>query len=81
MTVELIASDADRRPMRSWTARSRSGNNENIGVQSHFEALAAVIEGDTTTVKIRVTGNGYNGGGAFVIASNGGHITRWDISG
>ena len=44
-------------------------HDENIGVQSHFEALAAMIEGDTTTVKIQVTGNGYNGGGAFVIAS------------
>jgi ketosteroid isomerase-like protein len=69
---------------RTFTGReeiARWNANENIGVQSHFEALAAMIEGDTTTVKIQVTGNGYNGGGAFVIASNGAHITRWDISG
>ncbi len=69
---------------RTFTGRgeiARWNANENIGVQSHFEALAAMIEGDTTTVKIRVSGNGYNGGGAFVIASNGEHITRWEISG
>lgn len=55
--------------------------NENIGAQSHFEALSATKAGDTTTVQIQVTGNGYNGGGAFAIATDGTHITRWDITG
>ena len=69
---------------RTFTGReeiARWNAKENIGVQSQFEALAAMIEGDTTTVQIRVTGNGYNGGGTFVIASDGEHITRWDIAG
>ena len=42
-------------PRRSPAATeiARWNANENIGVQSHFEALAAMIEGDTTTVQIR----------------------------
>ena len=69
---------------RTFTGReeiARWNANENIGVQSRFEALSATLVGYTTTVKIHVCGNGYNGGGAFVIASDGEHITRWDISG
>lgn len=60
---------------------ARWNANENIGVQSRFEALGATKDGDTTTVQIQVTGNGYNGGGAFVITTDGTHITRWNISG
>jgi ketosteroid isomerase-like protein len=69
---------------RTFTGReeiARWDANENIGVQSRFEALSATKDGDTTTVQIQVSGNGYNGGGAFVIATDGEHITRWDISG
>jgi ketosteroid isomerase-like protein len=60
---------------------ARWNEHENIGVQSHFEALAATQDGDTTTVQIQVTGNGYNGGGAFAITTDGERITRWVITG
>ena len=58
--------------------------NENMGVQSHFE-----VEGFTETngiyaVAIKVTGNGYNGGGTMAFALEGdadARISRVDITG
>jgi hypothetical protein len=38
-------------------------------------------DGDRTTVSIRVSGDGYNGGGAFVFRTRAGRIARMEITG
>jgi hypothetical protein len=56
-------------------------DNENIGVNSRIEAIDATRSGDDTTVTIRVTGNGYNGGGSMVFTTGDGRIRRLVIAG
>ena len=55
--------------------------NENIGVQSRIEATSVERDGDTSVVGVQVSGNGYNGGGAFVFETGGGLIRRVEIRG
>ena len=38
-------------------------------------------DGDRTTVGVSVSGEGYNGGGAFVFETAGGRITRMEVTG
>jgi hypothetical protein len=56
-------------------------DNENIGVNSRIEATGATHEGDETTVAVRVSGNGYNGGGSMVFTTSAGRIRRLVITG
>jgi ketosteroid isomerase-like protein len=60
---------------------ARWNDNENIGVQSHIEVTGIERSGGTVTLGVAVSGNGYNGGGSFVIDVAGGLITRFVISG
>jgi ketosteroid isomerase-like protein len=55
--------------------------NENIGVHSRIGVTSVERDGDRTTVGVSVSGEGYNGGGAFVFETAGGRITRMEISG
>lgn len=63
-------------------ARIASWNDgENIGVQSQIAVLAVKAVGDEVTLTISVTGNGYNGGGSFVVTTRGDRIARLTIRG
>ena len=56
--------------------------NENIGVQSHIDVTGFErTEGGAVLVGVRVSGNGYNGGGSFEFETAGGKITRMQIRG
>jgi ketosteroid isomerase-like protein len=55
--------------------------NENIGVHSRIAVTGVDRDGDRTTVRVSVSGDGYNGGGAFVFETAGGLITRMEITG
>jgi ketosteroid isomerase-like protein len=54
---------------------------ENVGVHSRIEVVDVEHDGDRTTVSIRVSGDGYNGGGAFVFRTRAGRIARMEITG
>ncbi len=58
-----------------WNAR------ENIGVNSHIDVTGVTRDGDAIKVGVAVSGDGYNGGGAFVFETSRGRITRMEISG
>jgi ketosteroid isomerase-like protein len=64
-----------RDEIAAWNA------NENIGVHSRIEVTGVDRDGDRTTVGVSVSGEGYNGGGAFVFETAGGLITRMEITG
>ncbi|SDZ13364.1 nuclear transport factor 2 family protein [Herbiconiux ginsengi] len=55
--------------------------NENMGVQSHFEVEGFTENDGVYAVAIKVTGNGYNGGGTMAFALEGDRIARVDITG
>jgi hypothetical protein len=55
--------------------------NENIGVHSRIGVTGVERDGERTTVGVTVSGEGYNGGGAFVFETAGGMITRMEITG
>ena len=55
---------------------------ENIGVHSHIEPGEVPREGDAITVGVTVSGDGYNGGGAFTFTlAPDGKVARMVISG
>ncbi|MFB2598282.1 nuclear transport factor 2 family protein [Herbiconiux sp. P17] len=56
-------------------------DNENMGVQSHFEVEGFTETNGVYAVAIKVTGNGYNGGGTMAFALEGDRISRVDITG
>ena len=58
-----------------WNAR------ENIGVNSHIEVTGVERSGDSIRVGVSVSGDGYNGGGAFTFVLAGGRIARMVITG
>jgi hypothetical protein len=58
-----------------WNAR------ENIGVNSHIEVTGVSRSGDEVRVGVAVTGDGYNGGGAFTFVLAGDRIARMVITG
>ena len=69
---------------RTFTGRdeiARWNANENIGVQSHIEARGVRYSGDEVIVDVQVSGNGYNGGGAFTFELGDGGIRRMVITG
>jgi ketosteroid isomerase-like protein len=64
-----------REEIAGWNA------NENIGVQAHIDVTGVERTGDSVLVGVRVSGNGYNGGGSFEFQTDGGRITRMQIRG
>jgi len=58
-----------------WNAR------ENIGVHSHIEATSVERRAEEIVVGVQVTGEGYNGGGAFTFTLAGDRIARMVITG
>jgi ketosteroid isomerase-like protein len=69
---------------RTFTGKAeiaRWNDNENIGVQSRIEVTGVERSGTTVTLGVSVSGNGYNGGGSFVLDVEDGLITRFVISG
>jgi hypothetical protein len=58
-----------------WNAR------ENIGVNSHIEVTGVERSGDSIRVGVAVSGDGYNGGGAFTFVLAGDRIARMVITG
>jgi hypothetical protein len=54
---------------------------ENIGVNSHIEVTEVSRSGDSVRVGVAVTGDGYNGGGAFTFVLAGDRIARMVITG
>ena len=61
---------AGRARIAEWDA------GENIGVHSRIEATSVRRAGDTVEFGVRVTGDGYNGGGTFTAELKGGKIAR-----
>jgi hypothetical protein len=60
----------------SWNA------NENIGVHAHIEPGEVTREGDAIKVAVTVSGDGYNGGGAFTFTlAPDGKVARMVITG
>jgi SnoaL-like protein len=59
----------------SWNAR------ENVGVRSHIEVTGVERSGDEVRVGVSVSGDGYNGGGAFTFVLAGDQIARMVITG
>lgn len=66
---------AGRDRIARWNA------TENIGVHSRIAVEGVEHDGDRTIVSVRVSGEGYNGGGAFVFRTGDGRITRMEITG
>lgn len=60
---------------------SRWNDNENMGVDSHFELTRHSVEGDVHIVGIHVTGRGYNGGGSMEFTLDGDRIGLVTITG
>jgi methionine aminopeptidase len=58
-----------------WNAR------ENIGVHSHIDVTGIERDGDTVKIGVAVSGDGYNGGGAFTFQLAGDKIARMVITG
>ena len=75
MLVDWGTEYAGRERIAEWN------RTDNIGRHSRIEVRDASRIGDVTTVTIQVTGEGYNGGGAFVFRTAEGLITRMDITG
>ena len=66
---------AGRDEIAGWNDR------ENIGVHSHIEATSVERRGEEIVVGVQVTGEGYNGGGAFTFTLAGNRIARMVITG
>jgi hypothetical protein len=69
---------------RSFSGRegiSTWNENENMGVQSHFETSGFTRNDGVYAVSITVSGNGYNGGGTMAFVLEGDKISRVDITG
>jgi ketosteroid isomerase-like protein len=54
---------------------------ENIGVHARIEATSVRRSGDTVEFGVRVTGDGYNGGGTFTATVRDGRIAELVIRG
>ena len=70
---------------RAFTGRAEIAgwnDKENIGTQNHINITDVQRSGNTTNVRIRVTGNGYNGPGTLAFSTDeDGLITRLNIFG
>ena len=54
---------------------------ENIGVHARIEATSVRRSGDTVEFGVRVTGDGYNGGGTFTATLRDGRVAELAIRG
>jgi hypothetical protein len=66
---------AGRERIAEWDA------GENIGVHSRIEATSVRRTGDTVEFGVRVTGDGYNGGGTFTAELRDGRVALLQIRG
>jgi hypothetical protein len=69
---------------RTFTGREAIAgwnDRENIGVHSRIEVTSIDRDGDEVRVGVSVSGEGYNGGGAFTFVLAGDRIARMVISG
>jgi ketosteroid isomerase-like protein len=66
---------AGRERIAEWDA------GENIGVHSRIEATSVRRAGDTVEFGVRVTGDGYNGGGTFTARLRDGKVAELLIRG
>ena len=60
---------------------ARWNDNENMGVDSHFELTGYEQRGELHIVGIQVTGKGYNGGGSMEFTLDGDRISLVTIKG
>lgn len=85
---DFLAAFADDAVLDDW-GRTFSGHEEiagwnareNIGVNSHIEVTGVERSGNQVRVGVSVSGDGYNGGGAFTFELAGGRIARMVITG
>jgi hypothetical protein len=66
---------AGRERIAEWDA------GENIGVHSRIEATSVRRDGDTVEFGVRVSGDGYNGGGTFTAELRDGRVALLQIRG
>ena len=70
---------------RTFTGREELAgwnDRENIGVNSHIDTTGVERDGDAIKVGVAVSGDGYNGGGAFTFTlAPDGRIARMVITG
>jgi hypothetical protein len=66
---------AGRERIAEWDA------GENIGVHSRIEATSVRRDGDTVEFGVRVSGDGYNGGGTFTAELRDGKVALLQIRG
>jgi ketosteroid isomerase-like protein len=66
---------AGRERIAEWDA------GENIGVHSRIEATSVRRTGDTVEFGVRVSGDGYNGGGTFTAELRDGRVALLQIRG
>jgi SnoaL-like protein len=64
-----------REEIAGWNAR------ENIGVNARIETTGVERDGETVRVGVQVSGDGYNGGGAFTFTLAGDRIATMVITG
>jgi phenylacetic acid degradation operon negative regulatory protein len=79
-TTDGVIDDWGRRfvgpeAIAGWDAR------ENIGSKSHIELVDVVPDAAMFTMTVRVSGDGYNGGGTFAVETRDGLISRLVIRG
>ena len=71
----LLAATNAEDPIAEWDAA------ENIGVHSRIEATSVRRSGDTVEFGVRVSGEGYNGGGTFTARLRDGRVAELMIRG
>jgi hypothetical protein len=87
-SVAFLGAFADDAVLDDW-GRTFTGHEEiagwnereNIGVNSHIEVTGVERSGDSVRVGVAVSGDGYNGGGAFTFELAGDRIARMVITG
>jgi hypothetical protein len=84
----FLAAFADDAVVDDWGRRFTGheeiagwNERENIGVNSHIDVTGVEREGDSVRVGVAVSGDGYNGGGAFTFVLAGDRIARMVITG
>jgi RNA polymerase sigma factor (sigma-70 family) len=85
---DFLAAFADDAVLDDW-GRTFTGHDEiagwnareNIGVNSHIDVTGVERSGDEVRVGVSVSGDGYNGGGAFTFALADDRIARMVITG
>ena len=87
-STAFLAAFADDAVLDDW-GRTFTGHTEiagwnereNIGVNSHIDVTEVTRDGNAIRVGVAVSGDGYNGGGAFTFELAGDKIARMVITG